>query len=278
MCGLAGVLLYPTERSAAAWQEIRQLFTAMLVCNEERGREATGVAVVQRYGTYRLFKWPMPASEFVHVDLYHHILADVGPATTCLLGHARWPTKGSPRNNANNHPLLAGHTLGIHNGMIHNDDELFAALHLPRQAEVDSEILFRLLDTIPPFARDERYLTQLREQLEPVDGVFATLSVDLRRPTDLVVLKHNCPLCLHYDPTLQALFFSSRYLFLRQAFGYSVSTEALDQGYVYLFAAEQLPRRGQQPVCAIPLNDTPRAGSRLVIPLDSGGGSDRDNR
>ena len=253
MCGLAGILLQPTERPEADWQEIRRLFTATLIANEQRGRDAAGVAVIQRDGTHHLLKRPGPASELVLTRPYQEILAAVDADTTCLLGHARLPTKGSPQNNANNHPLLVGHTLGIHNGVICNDDELFAAYSLPRQAEVDSEILFRLLDSVPPFAHDGRYLMQLRERLIPVEGVFATLSVDLRRPTGLIVLKQNCPLCVHYEPQLQAFFFSSRYIFLRQAFGRSVVTEALENQHAFYFDAERLAARGNQPLFSLEL-------------------------
>jgi len=252
MCGLAGILLFPTKRATADWQEIRRLFTQTLIFNQERGRDASGVAVIQRDGTFRLFKQPVPASDLVETKPYRDIVARVGPATTCLLGHARLPTKGSPWNNANNHPLLVGHTLGVHNGVICNDDELFAALRLPRQAEVDSEILFRLLDAVPSL-HNGQYLPQIRENLKLVKGTFATLSVDLCRPTRLVALKYNNPLCLHYEPSLAALFFSSRYLFLRKAFGRSVITEALAPWQAYLFDAEQLPRNGVRPMCAAPL-------------------------
>jgi len=259
MCGLAGILLQPIARPEADWQEIRRLFTATLIANEQRGRDAAGVAVIHRSGVYHLLKQPRPASELVQMRPYQEILAAVDADTTCLLGHARLPTKGSPQNNANNHPLLVGHTLGIHNGMITNDDELFAACSLPRQAEVDSEILFRLLDTVSPFAHDGRYLMQLRERLTPVEGVFAALSVDLRRPTGLVVLKQDCPLCVHYEPQLQALFFSSRYIFLRQAFGRSVITEALENQCAFYFDAERLAERGNQPVSSLELAP-PRSG------------------
>jgi len=118
VCGLAGILLQPTDRPEADWQEIRRLFTATLIANEQRGRDAAGVAVIQRDGTYHLLKRPGPASELVQMRPYQEVLAAVNADTTCLLGHARLPTKGSPQNNANNHPLLVGHTLGIHNGMI----------------------------------------------------------------------------------------------------------------------------------------------------------------
>ncbi|MBU0494957.1 MAG: hypothetical protein KKB13_24195 [Chloroflexi bacterium] len=58
---------------------------------------------------------------------------------------------------------------------------------------------------------------------------------------------------LEYEPALQALFFSSRYLFLRQAFGHSVITEALDPGQAHLFDAELLPQNGTRSVSSIPL-------------------------
>ncbi|MBN2391897.1 MAG: hypothetical protein JXR84_14310, partial [Anaerolineae bacterium] len=42
-------------------------------------------------------------------------------------------------------------------------------------------------------------------------------------------------------------FFSSRYLFLRKAFGRGVITEALESGYGFYFDAEALPENGNQP-------------------------------
>ena len=64
----------------------------------------------------------------------------------------------------------------------------------------------------------------------------------------MVVLKHLRPLCLHYEERWQALFFSSRYIFLRKAFGRSVITEALDSGKGYYFDAAQLPDYGNRPI------------------------------
>ncbi len=256
MCGLAGILLHPMERPEEEWQAIRHCFTQTLLANEERGREAAGVAVIQRDGTFHLYKEPMPASELIKTEPYHRVLDSVGPETTCLLGHTRMPTKGSRWNNANNHPLLAGHVLGIHNGHIYNDDALFAQLGLPRAGEVDSEIVFRLLDTLSPVALDGTYLAAVRQRLTLLQGYFAILAVDVRRPERLLVLKKERPLCLHYHEPWQALCFSSRYIFLRKAFGRSVITEALDSGWAYLFDAHRLPQQGREPVERLPLNET----------------------
>ena len=64
-----------------------------------------------------------------------------------LLVHVRDYTKGHPSIAANNHPVRHGPVVGIHNGIIVNDDELLAA-HSCARAEprmtVDSEAIFAL--------------------------------------------------------------------------------------------------------------------------------------
>jgi glucosamine 6-phosphate synthetase-like amidotransferase/phosphosugar isomerase protein len=248
MCGLAGVLLYPARRSAEEWRLIISIATANLVFNEERGREAAGIAVIQTSGHCQAFKQPVPASELMKMKGYRRTLSAVGHDTACILGHTRMPTKGSRWRNANNHPLLTGHVVGIHNGTIVNDDHLFDHLDLPRSGDVDSEVIFRLQDTIDPLRCDGRYPTLVQERMSLLEGTFATLSVDLRRPTGLLVLKHLQPLCVHYERELQALFFSSRYVFLRKAFGRSVITEALENGRGFYFDARHLSQNGNRPV------------------------------
>jgi len=253
MCGLAGILLHPTERPETEWQAIRQCFTQTLLHNEERGREASGVALIRRDGTLHLFKQPIPASELILTDEYRAVLDQLDAETTCLLGHTRAPTKGSRWNNANNHPLQAGQVVGIHNGHIYNDDELFAEWGFARAGQVDSEIIFRLLDATPPDGQPDAYLPAVRERVDLLHGRFATLSVHLVRPEWLLVLKKDMPLCVHYHRPWQALCFSSRYLFLRKAFGREVITEILETGQAYLFDAERLPEQGREPVDSIAL-------------------------
>jgi hypothetical protein len=59
-------------------------------------------------------------------------------------------TRGSEANSRNNHPIRSGIIIGTHNGTIYNADYLFRRLGLPRYAEVDSELLFRLADRFAP--------------------------------------------------------------------------------------------------------------------------------
>jgi glucosamine 6-phosphate synthetase-like amidotransferase/phosphosugar isomerase protein len=84
-------------------------------------------------------------------------------------------TKGHPRIEANNHPIRHGSVVGVHNGIIFNDDELMIE-HGFERAEpdmtVDSEAIFALAE-----AHEGR-----PEALEELRGSMATAWLDERRP------------------------------------------------------------------------------------------------
>ena len=63
-----------------------------------------------------------------------------------VLGHTRLVTNGTQDTQENNQPVIAAQMVGIHNGIIVNDEDLwqrFPMLH--RQYAVDTEILLRLI-------------------------------------------------------------------------------------------------------------------------------------
>lgn len=257
MCGIAGILLTPMDRPPEMLAEMRELFTNNLKFNEERGRSASGVAVMQADGRLLVEKSALSASEFVETEAFSSALRQIGPCTTLVLGHARHPTKGDPAWMQNNHPLQAGPVVGVHNGHIRNDDDLFSQYNLPRLGQVDSEVIFRLIETCPPLSQPRDYLASLRPLLRSLQGDFTFLAADRRAPERLVVLKHANPLCLHYHAPWHALLFSSRYIFLRKAFGFSITTEALPHDQMLLFEARWLPEMGSQPAAQLPFVETP---------------------
>src|SRR5436190_21091145 len=162
MCGIAGYSLSPessVDRTLAA--------QALLAGVAERGADAVGYAYRSAGETeVSVHKQQSGASE-----LLERIRVPVG-ATQALV-HVRDYTKGHPTIAANNHPVRHGPVVGIHNGIILNDDELLAP-HACARSEarmtVDSEAIFALA---AHSGNDARALEQL-------DGSFATAWLDSR--------------------------------------------------------------------------------------------------
>lgn len=234
VCGLIGIFI-GRMLSHEELNILHDLLTQLLLAHEERGREATGVTLLDRTGHHELMKLPIAASEFVQTNEYQSLLRHWDRGICSVLGHTRKPTKGSQWNPDNNHPLKIGDTIGIHNGTITNDDQLFAQRPSPRMAEVDSEIIFTMLDAIPQAIGNSDFIQAVQDCTRQFTGQFTTMSVNTSRPTKVLVLKYNLPLSFHYSTRLQTLFFASRYLFLRKAFGHQVCTEALDTKTGFIF-------------------------------------------
>src|SRR5439155_18110236 len=136
MCGIAGYSLSPdssVERTLAA--------QSLLAGIADRGADAVGYAYRSPgEGFSTVVKQRTPAS---------HLLERIAvprSAAQALL-HVRDYPKGHPSIPANNHPVRHGPVVGIHNGIILNDDELLAphscARSEPRMT-VDSEAIFAL--------------------------------------------------------------------------------------------------------------------------------------
>lgn len=114
----------------------------MLLDIEHRGMDATGAAWFTVGGNVHINKAPAKASVFT---VKH--LAVPRKARTVIL-HTRFGTKGSEKNNLNNHPIRSGSTVGVHNGWVNTDDDMFREMpNVKRQAQVDSEAIFAALDS-----------------------------------------------------------------------------------------------------------------------------------
>src|SRR5262249_3530911 len=113
MCGIAGFSLAldaRVERTLAA--------QALLAAIAERGADAVGSAHrAPRAAAATVVKQRTPASELLD-------RLAVPAAANQLLLHVRDYTKGHPSIAANNHPVRHGPVVGVHNGIIVNDDEL----------------------------------------------------------------------------------------------------------------------------------------------------------
>jgi glucosamine--fructose-6-phosphate aminotransferase (isomerizing) len=136
MCGIAG---YSTSRRSAVERTLAA--QALLAAIAERGADAVGYAYRAPGEIYpTVVKQRTPASKLLE-------RVSVPREATQLLVHVRDYTKGHPSIAANNHPVRHGPVIGIHNGIIVNDDDLLGALACARaepRMTVDSEAIFAL--------------------------------------------------------------------------------------------------------------------------------------
>jgi glucosamine 6-phosphate synthetase-like amidotransferase/phosphosugar isomerase protein len=139
MCGIAGYSLEPgagIARTLAA--------QALLTGIAERGADAVGYAHRSRGQSTVVHKRRSGASALLSE-------LEVPQEASEVLVHVRDYTKGHPTIEANNHPVRHGNVVGIHNGVIVNDEEIFAAHGFERDApemSVDSEAIFALAESL----------------------------------------------------------------------------------------------------------------------------------
>jgi glucosamine 6-phosphate synthetase-like amidotransferase/phosphosugar isomerase protein len=170
MCGIAGYSLSPEspiDRTLAA--------QALFAVIAERGSDAVGYAYREGESPVVVHKQRTGASAL----LEELVLPETATET---LVHVRDYTKGHPRIEANNHPIRHGAVVGVHNGIIFNDDELMASHGFERaepQMTVDSEAIFALAEA----ARGRA------SALEQLRGSMATAWLDERRPGTLFLAR-----------------------------------------------------------------------------------------
>jgi glucosamine 6-phosphate synthetase-like amidotransferase/phosphosugar isomerase protein len=135
VCGIAGYSLTDStdlERTLAA--------QALLAGIAERGADAVGYAYRSPGELVTVHKQRSGASKLLDQ-------VSIPASATEALVHVRDYTKGHPTIAANNHPIRHGPVVGVHNGIIFNDDELLAE-HGCARAEpgmtVDSEAILAL--------------------------------------------------------------------------------------------------------------------------------------
>jgi glutamine---fructose-6-phosphate transaminase (isomerizing) len=182
MCGIIG---YVGTRNAA------DVLLQGLSKLEYRGYDSAGVATLDG-GRIGLLK------AVGKLGALSRAVAAAPPSGSTGLGHTRWATHGAPSEvNAHPHTDCSGRVALAHNGIIENYQalraELEAAGHVFK-SQTDSEVLAHLVEDGLKAADDP--LEALRAALRRVQGSYAVVLIDSRRPQELVAARNGSPLVL----------------------------------------------------------------------------------
>jgi glucosamine 6-phosphate synthetase-like amidotransferase/phosphosugar isomerase protein len=226
VCGIAG---YSLSRDSRVDRTLAA--QTLLAAISGRGADAVGYAFRGPDTPLAVHKQRTGASELLDA------LTIPAPALQALI-HVRDYTKGHPSLAANNHPIRHGTVVGIHNGIIKNDEELFRQ-HGFRRAEpdmtVDSEAIFAL-------AEQERSRAKALEQLF---GSMAAAWFDDRSP-DVVFVARGVGRPLWIGQGRHELLFASTEEALRLAERYTgvrVRKEEVPEGTLLQLAGGRVTRR-----------------------------------
>jgi glucosamine--fructose-6-phosphate aminotransferase (isomerizing) len=207
MCGILGISFQDgctMTNAALAKHILRELLREA----EGRGTDATGVAFIHKK-EIAVIKAPMRASDFIKTREFgaanlKYFKLNKSDSVISVIGHCRSKTKGTPLDNNNNHPIVTKNIVGVHNGVISNDEELFAKFQgyskeFGRRGKVDSEIIFRLID----YFANQMYRSTtgaIQEMSDRVKGSYACATVERQNPYLLWLFRRVAPLTVyHYD-------------------------------------------------------------------------------
>lgn len=199
MCAIFGFLDYKRVVSNSV---LKKLIKALSVEAEVRGTDATGISYVKN-GKMVTFKKARPAHK---VKLYFP------KGTMSVIGHTRFTTQGSEKQNYNNHPFESkkGFVLA-HNGVLYNDKELRKKYMLPdTKIETDSYIAVQLLEH---FGGAD--MAKIREMSGLVEGSF--VFTILKNDNTLFLVKGTNPIVIYHFAELGIYVYASTKEILEKA-------------------------------------------------------------
>ena len=221
MCGIFGFVA--REGAPVSPQIMRRLLLDLFQRSEPRGQEASGLVVIAD-GLANVFKRPLAPNAFMRHPGFRSFLdgnlkrgfsngEDTLDRPMAAIGHCRLVTNGAEVVHDNNQPVVVDHIVGIHNGIVTNEATLVSRHgNMRRTMDVDSEALFRLLDSYLDEGAD--LSGAIAKTFDAVEG---TASVAFfRDDIEAVSLAtNNGSLFFVHADELQATFFASEGYILR---------------------------------------------------------------
>jgi len=192
MCGIFGIINYGSKRYLSEIDHIKEMIERLLTIVEIRGTDASGICIVSGKKA-KVFKEHIPGSCLPKEEGYKDIMKSITYQENFqfMIGHVRARTKGSELFNVNNHPIISGKVIGVHNGVISNDEDIFKVeKDLNRRGEVDSEVIFSLLNKAISIDKST-IISAVQRTSQALVGSYSCAFLHLDHPNYLTLFSGN---------------------------------------------------------------------------------------
>ena len=237
MCGIVAMLAFGSynKKQEMVRQSVMRYFSAeLMIETEDRGKDATGASILFNDGFFtgikrgeessvwmsRIGKSEQSYGSFTEVWKQYEQGGKDGKTYTpvkVFLGHCRKGTTGDKEDNNNNHPIKIKNIVGIHNGVIRNDDVIAKQLGCKRDGKVDSEMIFRLFDYYTNGGKEPFTLKMLTNIIDRLTGAFAVMAFNADNLHQVPVFRDGRPLEMIFIKELGLLMFVSEEKFWNKA-------------------------------------------------------------
>lgn len=190
MCGIFAVILKPSDQGNSF--NLEGIVTQLFQLSEPRGRDASGIALITE-GKASILREAINAKRFVKSNSYKSLFSDTQKQLSdthavLALGHCRLATNGQAYNVANNHPVLQGQLIMVHNGIAVEEESLWGAVDInPKDFDVDTKALLTALN-LQRSATDD-LCSVVEKTLKQLKGEFSAITYSV--PDDELVLATN---------------------------------------------------------------------------------------
>lgn len=174
MCGIYGYLAKENEPPDI------QILSRIAIATQSRGKHACGLAWVDDQGLQQFKRAGAVTDDLSDLEL-------VAKARV-VIGHTRYATHGSPKDNRNNHPHPSGNGAIVHNGVVDNFRELIHEYGLNPETECDSEVIGLLIQEVRG-----SLIRRVTRAINETSGNLAIMGL-WNNPLRMVIAKRGNPL------------------------------------------------------------------------------------
>ena len=235
MCGIFGFAKTSGRQNDNQLDILWRITTELTDESSIRGTDSTGFSIIDEDNRYT-YKTLTDSSTLVDTPDWSNILSRINRDTTIFMGHVRLATTGSVKVE-NAHPFNIGNVTGVHNGIIHNYNQVSRTLgkEIP---DVDSQVLFQALNR-----------RQMDRAFEDIDGDFAITWVKDSNSTVHLARESGRPMVVAYWKKARVLLWASTKQIMQDAMtraGLRLPIKEVAEDFIFTYNTELFGSRAYE--------------------------------